>query len=141
MRAVGAAERVFELLDRKPKLNITGGVTLPQLNGTIALSHVTFRYPSRPKTAVLKDVSFVLSPGQVLALVGPSGCGKTTIAQLLLRFYDVNAGSVSVDGKNVNELEPQWWRAQIGYVGQDSTLFAMVSIRFDSLPLAACCVL
>ena len=90
-----------------------------QMLGEIELRDVWFRYPSRPETAVLQDFSLRIPAGKTTALVGESGCGKSTVVQLLLRFYDVEAGAVLLDGADVRELGVSWLRRQIGLVSQE----------------------
>lgn len=124
MRAIGATERVFELLERAPTMPTAGGATLAQVRGEIDLTHVTFAYPSRPDVQVLQDVSLHVAPGEVVALVGPSGAGKTTMAGLLTRMYDVNAGTVALDGTPLTTLSPDWLRQQVGSVAQEPVLFS-----------------
>jgi len=124
MKAVGAAQRVFELLDRKPDIVPEGGMELPSLKGAIAFSKVTFAYPSRPDAGVLKSLSLEVAPGEVVALVGPSGAGKSTLAALVMRFYDPVSGAILVDGHDLRELEPSWLRRQIGTVAQEPILFS-----------------
>jgi len=94
---------------------------------------VQFHYPSRPKQAALADFSLEVKPGETVALVGPSGAGKSTVLQLLLRFYDVSAGTVSVDGVPVRDASLGALRGRIGIVPQDSTVFstsALENIRY-----------
>lgn len=123
MRAVGASERVFELLDREASVS-SGTLKLEHVSGRVALSAVNFAYPARADVPVLAGVDLVLEPDQVVALVGPSGGGKSTISALVSRFYDPDAGSVSLDGVDYRELEPEWLRKQVGVVAQDPVLFA-----------------
>ena len=124
LRSLGATERVFELLDRQPVMANRGGRSLERLEGAVALEGIDFRYPGRPDVQVLRDLSLAIAPGEVVALVGPSGAGKSTIAALLLRFYDPDAGSVRVDGTDLRELDPLWLRRQIGLVAQEPLLFS-----------------
>ncbi|HWM85889.1 MAG TPA: ABC transporter transmembrane domain-containing protein [Kofleriaceae bacterium] len=124
LRALGAAERVFELLDRKPLMPTRGGRTLDAVTGAVELDDVRFRYPSRPDIEVLSSLSIRIEPGEVVALVGPSGAGKSTIASLLLRFYDPDAGVIRLDGADLRELDPGWLRRQIGIVAQEPLLFS-----------------
>jgi len=86
---------------------------------------VSFFYPHRPEVQVLKDFSVNVTEGQTVALVGPSGSGKSTIVQLLMRFYDVEAGSgsITVGGTDLRRLDVSWWRSCIGFVGQEPVLF------------------
>jgi len=124
LRAAGAGQRVFELLDRAPAIPTRGGATLARLEGRVELDRVTFRYPTRPDVEVLAGVDLDLAPGEKVALVGPSGAGKSTIAALLLRFYDPTAGAVRIDRHDVRELDPAWLRRQIGTVAQEPVLFS-----------------
>jgi ATP-binding cassette subfamily B protein len=123
-RAAGAAERVFELLDRKEAISPGVGATLPEVRGEVRFEGVGFAYPSRPDVAVLKDFNLTLEPGKVAAIVGPSGAGKSTIASLLYRLYDPQAGTLRLDGHPYAELEPEWLRRQVGVVAQEPLLFS-----------------
>ncbi len=124
MRASGAAERVFELLDRKPTIALTGGEVPATVTGRITLEQVEFSYPARPDVPVLRGVDLVVAPGEVVALVGPSGAGKSTVAALLGRLYDPQRGRVLLDGRDVRELDPTWLRKQIGVVAQEPILLS-----------------
>ncbi|HZF48128.1 MAG TPA: ABC transporter transmembrane domain-containing protein [Polyangiaceae bacterium] len=124
MKAAGAAERVFELLDRAPAMPREGGLALPKPVGNIELRDVAFRYPARRDIEVLKGVDFAVRPGEVVALVGPSGAGKSTIAALVMRLYDPDAGSLLFDGHDLRELDPTFLRRQIGVVSQEPMLFS-----------------
>ncbi len=136
LRAAGATERLMELLaTRSPIATPARPVALPATRGgsSVALEHVTFHYPSRPRQAALSDFSLVVQPGETVALVGPSGAGKSTVFQLLLRFYDANAGTVRVDGVAVGEVALDALRGRIGIVPQDSVIFsadALENIRY-----------
>jgi len=125
-RAAGAAERLMELLSAVPNiLPPAHPVSLPSpAQGAVALEHVTFTYPSRPDQPALSDFSLAIRPGETVALVGPSGAGKTTVFQLLLRFYDPQAGRISFDGVDLTKLDPQAIRARIGLVAQEPVIFA-----------------
>jgi ATP-binding cassette subfamily B protein len=134
-RAAGAMERLAELLVAAPAIAAPATpVTLPsRVLGWVNLEHVTFRYPSRPETAALDEVTLEVRPGQTVALVGPSGAGKSTMFQLLLRFYDPAAGRVRIDGVDLKDLRPEELRAQIGLVPQETVLFgasARENIRY-----------
>ncbi len=124
MRAVGAAQRVFELIDREASIPLTGGTTLDRVEGKVELKAVSFAYPSRPDVMVLKDIELALAPGEVVALVGPSGGGKSTIAALLNRLYDPGKGEIRLDGHRLPDLDPTWLRRQIGVVAQDPVLLS-----------------
>ena len=124
MRALGAAERVFELLDRKPSMAPSGGMRLEKVSGAVALENVRFSYPTRKDVTVIDDVSLRLDPGEVVAVVGPSGAGKSTLASLIARLYDPDAGRILLDGRDVRELDVTFLRQQIGTVAQEPILFS-----------------
>lgn len=124
MRAAGAAERVFELLDRVAQIPRQGGLRLDALEGRVDLQGVHFCYPTRPDVVVLQDVNLQIRPGEVVALVGPSGSGKSTVAALLTRFYDPARGQVQLDGVDITTLDLKWLRQQIGVVSQEPTLLS-----------------
>jgi ATP-binding cassette subfamily B protein len=136
LRAAGATERLMELLAAKsPVADPVRPVSLPSVQGgsAIALEHVTFHYPSRPKQAALSDYSLSVRPGETVALVGPSGAGKSTVFQLLLRYYDVQSGTVRLDGVALPEAALADVRSRVGIVPQDSTVFsssALENIRY-----------
>ncbi|XP_063624238.1 ATP-dependent translocase ABCB1-like [Cydia splendana] len=123
--ACGAAAQIFRLIDNTPSINPyeETGVKPLSFEGYIDLKNVMFNYPTRPDVMVLKNINLSIKRGQSVALVGHSGCGKSSIIQLITRFYDVDAGSVRVDGHDVRELSVRWLRAQIGLVGQEPVLF------------------
>lgn len=125
-QAAGAAERLSEMMTTVPEIRSPEyPVALPQpALGTVAFEHVTFRYPSRPEESALEDITFHVNAGQTVALVGASGAGKTTIFNLILRFYDPDAGVVRVDGVNVAEADLAALRRRIALVPQDVAIFA-----------------
>ncbi|SDL69623.1 ATP-binding cassette, subfamily B [Modicisalibacter muralis] len=124
-RAVGAAERLLELLDARPKIHAPASPRpLPQPpRGEIAIENLHFAYPSRPDTPALMKLNVHIRPGQRVALVGPSGAGKSTLLQLLLRFYDPDAGRLCLDGIDLRDLDPAELRAAMGMVAQEPVLF------------------
>ena len=124
MRGLGAAERVFELIDRAPAMLLRGGRTLAKVAGRLAYQGVHFSYPARPGTEVLHGVDLLVEPGEVVALVGPSGSGKSTLGSLLVRLYDPSSGRLTLDGVDLRELDPSWLRSQVGVVSQEPVLFS-----------------
>ncbi|KAK2158178.1 hypothetical protein LSH36_175g04051 [Paralvinella palmiformis] len=127
VRGLSAGARVFEYIQLKPLMPMTGGLTIPYhtMKGSIEFNGVTFTYPNRPNQVVLKDFSLKIPGGRIVALVGLSGGGKSTVAGLLERFYDVENGSITVDGINIKDLDPSWLRGRaIGYINQEPVLFA-----------------
>jgi ATP-binding cassette, subfamily B, bacterial len=125
-QAAGAAERLAELLSIETKIKSPlHPKKLPSPpRGEIAFENVVFSYPLRPETSALKGVSFEAAKGERVAIVGPSGAGKTTIFALLLRFYDVDSGDVTVDGVNVSEADLTELRSRFAIVPQETELFA-----------------
>jgi ATP-binding cassette subfamily B protein len=125
-RAAGAAERLMELLEVEPGIIVADQPTpLPaDGGGAIIFRDVTFHYPSRPEQPSLKNFNLDVAEGETVALVGPSGAGKTTVFQLLLRFYDPQAGQVLLDGVDLRQADPTAARARIGLVPQDPVVFA-----------------
>jgi ATP-binding cassette subfamily B protein len=120
-RASAAAQRLFEILDRVPSvLDPKDPIPLGEVRGEIELERVSFRYGSR---LVLDDVSFRVSPGQMIGIVGHTGSGKSTVANLLCRFYDPSAGAVRVDGHDIRRLSIADYRKHIGIVLQEPFLF------------------
>jgi ATP-binding cassette, subfamily B, bacterial len=124
-RAAGAMERLSELLRATPAIGPPAHpVQLPaRVRGSIRFENVGFHYPSRPETAALENFSIDVRPGETIAFVGPSGAGKSTTFQLLLRFYDPDAGRILIDDRRLADLRPEDIRAQIGLVPQDTVLF------------------
>jgi ABC-type multidrug transport system fused ATPase/permease subunit len=124
---VASAERVFDLLD-EPEEPAASELELPppngqrpQLRGRVEFAHVSFAY--RPGTPVIEDLSMVAQAGSTVAIVGPTGAGKTTLVNLLMRFYDVDAGRILVDGVDITTVSRQTLRSRIGMVLQDTWLF------------------
>jgi ABC-type multidrug transport system fused ATPase/permease subunit len=127
-QAIAAGERIFELLDESPEIvDAPDAVTLPPVRGEIVFNDVHFRYSKEDAESgsreVLGDVTFKMSPGEVVALVGPSGAGKTSIANLLCRFYDPIEGLITIDGHDLRHIELDSLRSQIAVVLQDTFLF------------------
>jgi ABC transporter fused permease/ATP-binding protein len=124
-KAIGATERVFELLDETPeKINsVQNAAETQKIKGDVTFNKVAFSYHSRKEIKVLKDVSFTANFGQKIAIVGPSGTGKSTIASLLLRFYNIDEGEILVDGKNIYDYDLKNLRGNMSIVPQDVILF------------------
>lgn len=129
-QASGAAERLFEILAIRPEVKApTKPVALPQPGrGEIVFDNVRFHYPTRPETSALEGVSFRVAPGERVAIVGPSGSGKSTVFNLILRFYDPEAGRVTFDGVTIADADPLDLRRHIALVPQEAAIFA-ASIR------------
>lgn len=121
-QAAAGAERIFEILDETPSIkNADDAAAMPAFSKEIAFNNVSFHYPD--KTNVLTDFSLKMKAGESVALVGPSGSGKSTLASLLVRFYDPQEGSISIDGADIRKLTIDSLRSQIGMVTQDTILF------------------
>ncbi|KAL5483290.1 MDL1 [Sanghuangporus weigelae] len=123
MRAVGAGTRIFELLERQPAIPLIGQPVSPDRRGLIHFENVSFEYPSRRGTKVLKDFEMKLDVGESVAIVGQSGSGKSSAQSLLLRYYDPTSGRITYDGQDIREFYPHSWRSLIGVVPQDPILF------------------
>jgi ATP-binding cassette subfamily B protein len=133
--ALAGAERFFEILDEATEpVDAPDAISLQNLRGDVVFDDVVFGY--QPGVTVLKHVSLHAMPGQTVALVGPTGAGKTTIINLLSRFYDVDSGSIRVDGHDIREVNRADLRRQLGIVLQDTFLFSatvMENIRYGRL--------
>jgi ATP-binding cassette subfamily B protein len=130
-RAAGAAERLLELI-HTPSLIVDPETATPAVNRSagMALNNVTFCYPTRPEVQALQAFSLEIIPGQSLALVGPSGAGKSTVFELLQRFYDPQAGSITLDGVDLRELELKALRSRMALVPQQPALFT-ADVRYN----------
>ena len=123
-KAIGATEKLLEIQNEKPE-NIQLSSTNSQVSkGEIQFKNTYFSYPSRKDSLIINNLSLMINPGEQIAFVGVSGVGKTTITKLLMRFYDVNKGSIFIDNKNINEYNIHDLRKSIGIVPQDIILFA-----------------
>ena len=115
--ALACASRIFSLLEEEPESSDASG-TLSDVKGNVAIEHVSFRYvPYKP---LIEDFNLKAAPGRRIALVGPTGCGKTTFINLLMRFYDVDSGTISVDGKSIRQVSRHALRSSYGMVLQDT---------------------
>ncbi len=122
-----AMERLGDVLDMEPEQkpeDQPSRILLPSLRGDIRLQDVYFRYGGKETPYVLENISFELKAGETVALVGHSGSGKTTLAKLLVGFYPPSEGKISIDGYNLNLIDKDYYRAQIGYVMQSNLLFS-----------------
>ncbi|MDM1396162.1 ABC transporter ATP-binding protein [Myroides odoratimimus] len=117
-----AAERVFEVLETEEQIDDSGTVTAPQFDGKIELKDVRFSYIEG--TEVLKGINLDIAPGSTIAIVGSSGAGKSTIINLLNRFYDIDSGTICIDGININDYKLATLRKQVAVVLQDVFLFS-----------------
>nr|XP_054297874.1 ABC-type oligopeptide transporter ABCB9 isoform X7 [Pongo pygmaeus] len=124
MQGVGAAEKVFEFIDRQPTMVHDGSLAPDHLEGRVDFENVTFTYRTRPHTQVLQNVSFSLSPGKVTALVGPSGSGKSSCVNILENFYPLEGGRVLLDGKPISAYDHKYLHRVISLVSQEPVLFA-----------------
>lgn len=135
MSALAGAERVFKVMDEPPET--TGDeakIKLENIKGDVEIKNVTFGY--NPDKVILKNISIYAHPGQKIALVGSTGAGKTTITNLLTRFYDVNSGSITIDGIDIRDADRESLRHNIAMVLQDTHLFTgtvMENIRYGRL--------
>ncbi len=137
-RAAGATERLVELLNAQDSVaDPDKPVQLPQpVRGEIRFDDVTFNYPARPDVKALDHMSLTVRPGETVAFVGPSGAGKTTVIQMIQRFYDPDAGGVSLDGVDLRDIDRADFRQHMALVPQDPVIFATSArenIRFGRL--------
>ena len=130
-----ASERVFEFLNEEEEdQTVANAVKLENPQGAVKFDHVRFGYD--PEQVIIKDFSADVKPGQKIAIVGPTGAGKTTIVKLLMRFYDVQSGSITLDGHDIRDFNRQELRDYFGMVLQDTWLFKgsiMENIRYGRL--------
>lgn len=124
MNAAGASEKIFEFLDMKPQLQIKNRTYEPsRLEGAIEFKNVCFTYPARPEIQILKNVSFSVKPGEIVALVGPSGSGKSSCISLLERFYKPDKGEILIDGVCLEQYDHKFIHRVIALVGQEPVLY------------------
>jgi ABC-type multidrug transport system fused ATPase/permease subunit len=123
-KAIGATEKLLEIQNEKPENIQSSSINSQVSKGGIQFKNTYFSYPSRKDSLIINNLSLMINPGEQIAFVGVSGVGKTTITKLLMRFYDVNKGSIFIDNKNINEYNIHDLRKSIGIVPQDIILFA-----------------
>lgn len=130
-----AAERVFEFLEEEEEdMTVEHPASIDDIQGGVTFDHVRFGYD--PEKIIINDFSAQVKPGRMVAIVGPTGAGKTTMVKLLMRFYDVNSGSIQVDGHDVRDFNRSELREAFGMVLQDTWLFKgtiMENIRYGRL--------
>ncbi|KAL0410609.1 UNVERIFIED_CONTAM: putative ABC transporter B family member 8 [Sesamum latifolium] len=126
-----ALASIFAILDRQSQIlgsytagDDNGGTKLEKMTGSIEIKRVDFAYPGRPETLVLRDFSLEVKAGTSIGLVGKSGCGKSTVISLIQRFYDVDRGSVKVDGVDIRLLDIQWYRKHMALVSQEPVIYS-----------------
>jgi len=133
--ALAGAERVFEIIETEPELKDSPtAAALPKVEGHVEFDKVHFSYVKDIK--VIKNMTFEALTGHTIALVGPTGAGKTTIINLLTRFYDIDSGSIRIDGKDIRDIKKDDLRKNLGIVLQDTFLFSdtvMENIRYGRL--------
>ncbi|CAF3318570.1 unnamed protein product [Rotaria sp. Silwood2] len=125
--ATASGSFIFETISRKSKIDaskVNEGEKPASLTGEIKLENVRFTYPARPNQPILQDINLTIPSGKTVALVGHSGCGKSTVLSLITRMYDPDQGQVLLDGRDIRQLNIEWLRSQIGYVGQEPVLFS-----------------
>ncbi len=124
-RAAGAMERLLELISSTPTvMTVKNPIAFTQRKGDLEIRNITFHYPSRPEQPALNNLSLKIHAGETVALVGPSGAGKSTVFQLLMRFYDPQAGEIIFDGVDIRNASLTEVRDRIGVVPQNTVLFA-----------------
>ena len=135
LNAAAYLERIFETIDEKPLVaNVPGAGELPEIKGKVEFRNVVFGYEKGE--TILDNVSFTVNPGETVALVGPTGAGKTTVVNLISRFYDIDGGSVLIDGTDISTVTLESLRKQMGIMLQDTFIFSgniMDNIRYSRL--------
>ncbi|XP_026823333.1 ATP-binding cassette sub-family B member 10, mitochondrial [Rhopalosiphum maidis] len=124
-RGLGASSRIWEIIDRKPSIPISGGLKpLTDPKGDISFQNIVFNYPNRPDAPILNGLNLEIPSGMIYALVGHSGSGKSTLGHLLLRLYDPQSGQVCLDKTDLKMYDPIWLHSHIGVVSQEPILFS-----------------
>ena len=118
--AIACAGRVFVLLEEEPEIENKNAIDIENASGSVELDHVNFSYT--PDKKLIEDLNLCVEPGKMIAIVGPTGCGKTTIINLLMRFYDVNSGKITMDSHNIKDITRKSLRKSYGMVLQETWL-------------------
>ena len=123
-KTIGASDRILEILEDPSEMDVTLTESKPSIAfGKIEIQDVHFSYPSRPSVEILKGISITIEPGQKVAIVGTSGTGKSTLAQLMMRFYQPNAGTIRMGGHDIQDMDVLTWRKMVALVPQEVLLF------------------
>lgn len=120
--ALSAVERVMDIIDAEPEYNKEDALIPDNINGAIEFRNVNFSFDKTKK--ILSDINFTVNPGDIVGIVGTTGSGKSTLINLLLRYYDGYTGEILVDGKNIRDIDIQYYRSHIGYVQQEPMMFS-----------------
>ena len=121
--ALAASQRVFSLLDEAIETPVIDPQVINSVQGNVTLKNVFFSYD--PNVTLIENLNLEAKSGQTIAIVGKTGCGKTTLINLLMRFYDLNSGSISIDGINTIDMERDYFRRLYGMVLQESWIFKL----------------
>lgn len=122
-RTIGASERILEILEEKSEVDLDAEIDVQKITGDISFENIDFAYPSRPDVEVLKGFNLQVAAGQKVALVGASGAGKSTIVQLLMKFYTLQSGKITIDGKDISDQNVTELRQNLAIVPQEVILF------------------